>query len=129
MAAIVWSDVLTLPNAPPKLATVDPLMQTVMLAIANGLDSSLTGGEDSATTKLVRCLFVAHLFAMEFIAGIGATVGAVGPITKDQASKIATEYGSIDRMGGGMNNDPLSLSLYGRLILTLVWSTTRVRVL
>lgn len=130
MTAIVWSDVQALPNAPAKLATVDPTMQAVMLTIANtGLDSTLTGGEDSAMTKLVRCLYVAHMFALGFAAGFTAASGAVGPVTKDQTSKISTEYGSVDRMGGGMANDPLSLTLYGRLILTLVWSTTRARVL
>lgn len=130
MNAILWTDVLALPNAPPKLAVVDPIFQTVMLTMANTfLDVTLTGGEDSAVTKLVRCLYVAHMFSLEFAAGASAASGAAGPVTKDQAGKILTEYGSLDRMGGGMNSDPLSLTLYGRLILTLVWPTTRARVL
>jgi hypothetical protein len=130
MAAILWSDVQALPNAPAKLAAVDPLMQTVMLTMANTfLDVTLTGGEDAAATKLVRCLYVAHLFTMGFAAGASAASGAIGPVSKDQAGKILTEYGSLDRTGGGMNSDPLSLTLYGRLVLTLVWPTTRMRVL
>jgi len=129
MTAIVWTDVTALPNAPAKLSTVDPLWQTVMLSIANGLNSTLTGGEDSATTKLVRCLYVAHMFTLEASAGSAAGKGALGPVTSEGAGKLSREYGSIDRTGGGMDHDPLALTLYGRLILTLVWPTTRMRVL
>lgn len=127
---IAWSDVTVRPGAPAGLATVDVGVQTVWLTLANTfLDVSLFGGEDTALTKNARCLYVLHMYTMETMAGRAARGGAAGPVSKEQASKIVTEYGSIDRMGGGMNNDPLSLTIYGRALLTMAWPTTRARVL
>lgn len=126
MAAIVWSDITTRPGAPVALATVDVGVQTVWLTMANTfLDVSLFDGEGGMTTKNARCLYVLHMYAMEVIAGIMATVGATGPVSKEVASKLTVEYGSLDRLAGGVNNDPLSMTMYGRALLTLAWPRTR----
>lgn len=131
MAAILWTDVQTMPGVPAaKLAAVDPTWQAVMLAMANTfLDVNVFGGESSAATKTARCLYVLHMFALDAMAGVSAAAGATGPISKEQSGKLVREYGSIDRLGGGMNGDPLSLTAYGRALLTLAWPTTRARVL
>lgn len=135
MAAILWSDVQAMPGVAgskmaAKVAAVDPVWQTIMLALANTyLDVNVFAGEDSPATKTARCLYVMHLLALEFMASASAAVGATGPVTKDQAGKLLREYGSIDRLGGGMGQDPLSLTVYGRALLTLAWPTTRARVL
>lgn len=126
MAAIVWSDITTRPGAPPALAAVDAGVQAVWLSLANTfLDVARFDGETGTATKNARCLYVLHMYALEIAASLAAKSGATGPVSKEQASKLVTEYGSIDRMGGGMNNDPLSLTIYGRALLSLAWPKTR----
>jgi hypothetical protein len=126
VTAIVWADITVRPGAPAALATVDAGVQAVWLSMANTyLDVARFDGETGPTTKNARILYVLHMYTLEIAAGLAAKSGATGPVSKEQASKLLTEYGSIDRMGGGMNNDPLSLTIYGRALLTLAWSKTR----
>jgi Protein of unknown function (DUF4054) len=130
VTAIVWADITARPGAPPALASVDVGVQTAWLSMANTfLDVARFDGESGPTTKNARCLYVLHLYALEVLAGAATRSNAVGPVSSETASKLKREYGSIDRLGGGMNNDPLSLTIYGRALLTLAWSKTRVVVL
>lgn len=130
MTAIVWSDITVRPSAPAALATVDIGVQTVWLSMANTfLDVSIFDGEDGPVTKNARCLYVLHMFALEGIAGLMASTGATGPVTRETASKLTVEYGSLDRSGTAGNSDPLGLTMYGRALLALAWPRTRARAL
>lgn len=131
MAAIAWTDVQTVPGAPAaKLATVDPVWQAVMVAMANTyLDVNIFGGEDAPVTKLARCLYVLHMYTLEIMGAASALSGTAGPLSKEQAGKLVREYGSIETRGDSLNNDPLSLTSYGRALVTLAWPLTRARVL
>ncbi len=71
MSDIAWTDVTSLPNAPPAFATVSMVAQTAILAFANNyLDVDQFDGESGPTTHLARCYLAAHFATIGPLAGI-----------------------------------------------------------
>lgn len=103
MAAILWSDVVTLDAS--LTATPVPLQAVLLLLVHEMINPATFGGEESQRTKMARSLLAAH-FAKLFgqIAG-GEVVGPVtsrsmGGISKSMAAAAMTPEG-LTRTGHG----------------------------
>lgn len=102
MAAIVWSDVTSLPDA--ALATISVLFQDLILEIVNttGLNAANFGGENAAKTKLARVLLAAHfatMFLRRGFAGVPASQSEGG--VSESMAQILQGPRALDLTGYG----------------------------
>ena len=86
MAAIVWTDVTTLPGS-SGFATVDPIAQTAILASVNRyLDVTSFDGEDGPDTHLARANLAAHFCALDELGRAG------GALTLESDGRLQAQY-------------------------------------
>lgn len=107
MAAILASDVEELVPAVPAAS-----VSTLTLAVANKIFAvDIFDGEEGEITKMVRCLFAAHM-TMRLAAGDGS--GAVGPLTSISEGGMSRSYGAL------MSSSFLATTVPGSELLSLI---------
>lgn len=102
MAAIVWADLMAMPNVPPSFASISGTAQALILAWANAeLNVEQWGGEEAANTRLARIYAALHLASTAPIQGIVTSEGeddlsvgyAIPPMPPGAAFWVTTGWG------------------------------------
>lgn len=110
MAAITWSDVVTLA---PELSTYPVAAQDFILDFVNNtLNVNVIDGEDGPRTKLVRIFLAAHIATML----IRANNNQTGAVTQESLGPQSTSYAQMS----GVLSDRLNSTQYGIMYLKLI---------
>lgn len=111
MAAILWSDVTSLPGANVELAGVPVAGQTIILAVANArFDTTMFDGESGPLMKAARCYFAAHMAAMGLL-------GSGGVLTGEAAGGLSRQYAAPT-----LGRSELMRTSYGAMVWQLIGS-------
>lgn len=118
MPAIDWTDVESLDA---KFSTVDPTLQTVILARVEKLSSSYYGGVDDPRYKLARMLLAAHMASPYATGSVAA--GVSGPVTQRTEGGVSESYAVAHASLMGLHSstahgrafDELTLSMPSRV--------------
>jgi hypothetical protein len=109
---ITWSDVL---SHAPELSTVSAQAQTDILAYVNSqLNTSVFGGEESASLRIARVMLAAHLATIER----RQNRGQVGAVTSEALGPQNRSYGGAVAEAG-----MLGTTGYGQVYLMMVNSS------
>ncbi len=110
MAAITWPNVEA---HDASLSVVTTEAQNDILAFVNAkVNVACFDGEEGPQSKLARIMLAAHFG----VVSQGQGQGAAGPIVKDKAGDLETQYANL--LGGGAF-DPMTTTSYGQTFVLL----------